>query len=237
MLKKLLELPEVESKRKNFGISPQEILVKVEDNKQRLVVPQEIRQKIMRENHDVPTIEHVGIQQTVDLVKRTYCWWGLWSDAAHYVQSCPVCQRLKSDNRKKVSAWQPIPLPERAWQQITTDLVTDLLESEGKTGVAVFVNRLTKMAHFFPCTKEITAAKCAHLFVNQVFRLHGMPAVIISNYNPRFVSRFWEEMFSLLETDLWFSTASHPDTNGQSEVTIHVLENFLRPYIEHRPST
>ena len=45
---------------------------------------------------------------------------------------------------------QPIPLPERAWQQITTDLMTDLPESEGKTAVAVFMDRLTKMVYFFP---------------------------------------------------------------------------------------
>ena len=63
---------------------------------------------------------------------------------------------MKSDNRKKAGVLQPIPLPERAWQQITTDLVTDLPESDGKTAVAVFVDRLTKMVHFFPCTKEIT---------------------------------------------------------------------------------
>ena len=64
-----------------------------------------------------------------------------------------------------------------------------------------------------------------------------MPEVIISDRDPRFVSKFWEEMFSLLGTDLRFSTAFHPKTDGQSEVTIRVLENFLRPYIEHRPST
>ena len=72
VLKTLRELPNVELRHRNFGISPQGILVKVEDNKQRLVVPQEMRQKILQENHDVPTIEHVGIQRTVDLVKRTY---------------------------------------------------------------------------------------------------------------------------------------------------------------------
>ena len=44
-------------------------------------------------------------------------------------------------------------------------------------------------------------------------------------------------MFSLLGTDLRFSTTCHPETDGQSEVTIRVLKNFLRPYIEHRPST
>ena len=61
VLKTLLELPEVELKSRNFGISPQGILVKVEDDKQRLVVPQEMRQKILQENHDVPTVGHVGI--------------------------------------------------------------------------------------------------------------------------------------------------------------------------------
>ena len=229
VLMKLMTLPVVELQRRNFELSPQGILVKVEDDRQRSVVPQALRQKILQENHDVPTVGHVGIQRTVDLIKRTYWWRGLWSDAAHYVRSCPVCQRMKSDNRKKAGVLQPIPLPERAWQQITTDLVTDLPESDGKTAVAVFVDRLTKMVHFFPCTKEITATEYARLFVNQVFRLHGMPEVIISDRDPRFVSKFWEEMFALLGTDLRFSTAFHPETDGQSEVTIWVLGNFLPP--------
>ena len=75
------------------------------------------------------------------------------------------------------------------------------------------------MVHFFPCTKEITATEYARLFIDQVFRLHGMPEVIISNRDPRFVSKFWEEMLSLLRTDLRFSTTFHPETDGQSEVT------------------
>ena len=64
-----------------------------------------------------------------------------------------------------------------------------------------------------------------------------MPEVIISSRDPRFVSKLWEEMFSLLRTDLEFSTTFHPETDGQSKVTIHVLENSLWPYIEHCPST
>ena len=73
---------------------------------------------------------------------------------------------MKSDNQKRANALQPIGLLERAWQQVTTDLVTDLPKRDGKTAVAVFVDRLTKMLHFFPCTKEITATKYARLFVN-----------------------------------------------------------------------
>ena len=112
-----------------------------------------------------------------------------------HVRSCPVCQLVKSDHRKKAGALQPIPLLEWKWQQITTDLVTNLPESEGKTAIAVFVDRLSKMVHFAPCTKEISAEKYAQLFIDHVFKHHGLPEVIISDRDPRFTSRFWSELF------------------------------------------
>ena len=107
-------------------------------------------------------------------------------------------------------------------------MVTDLPKSEGKTAVAVLVDHLTKMVHLFPCTiREITVVDHTRLFVNQVFRLHGMPEVMILDHDLRFMSKFWEEMFSLLGTVVRFNIVFHPKIDGQSEVTIHVLENFL----------
>ena len=146
-----------------------------------------------------------------------------------------MCQVMKSDHRKKVGPLQPVPIPTRKWEQITTDLVTDLPPSAGYTAIAVFVDRLTKMVHFAPCTKEISADQYAQLFVDNVFRLHGTPEVIISDRDPRFTSRFWTQFFQILGTDLRLSTAFHPQTDGQSEVTIRVMENFLRPYVELHP--
>ena len=75
----------------------------------------------------------------------------------------------------------------------------------------------------------------AKLFVDHVFRLHGLPEVIISDRDPRFTSKFWKGLFDLLGTDLRFSTAFHPQTDGQSERAIQTLENFLRPYVERDP--
>ena len=107
-----------------------------------------------------------------------------------YVRSCPVCQCMKTDNRKKAGVLQPILILERAWQLITTGLVIDFLEPEGKTAIVVFVDRLTKMTHLIPCTKEVTATEYVRLFVDNVFRLHGMPEVIISDRDPRFINKF-----------------------------------------------
>ena len=73
------------------------------------------------------------------------------------------------------------------------------------------------------------------IFVVNVFRLHGLPEIIISDRDPRFTGKFWRSLFDLLGTDLRFSTAFHPQTNGQSEQMIQALENFLRPYVERHP--
>ena len=75
----------------------------------------------------------------------------------------------------------------------------------------------------------------AKLFVDHVFRLHGLPEVIISDRDPWFTSKFQKGLFDLLGTDLRFSTAFHPQTDSQSERAIQVLENFLRPYVERDP--
>ena len=85
------------------------------------------------------------------------------------------------DNRKKAGVLQPIPIPERAWQQITTNLGTDLPESKGKTTIVVSVDRLTKMTHLVLCTKDVPATQYVRLFVDNAFWLHGMPEVIISD--------------------------------------------------------
>ena len=116
-------------------------------------------------------------------------------------------------------------------------MVTNLPESKGYTAVVVFIDELTKWVHFAPCTKEVTASDYARIFVDTVFRHHGLPEVIISDRDPRFTSKFWTTLFELLGTDLRFSTAFHPQMDGQSEVMIRTLENFLRPYVERNPAS
>ena len=77
---------------------------------------------------------------------------------------------MKSDNRKKAGLLQPIPIPNRKWEQITTDLVTDLPPSGGYTAIVQSLwIVLTKMVHFAPCTKEISADQYAQLFIDNVF--------------------------------------------------------------------
>ena len=189
----------------------------------------------MAEHHDAKTAGHYRIEWTRELIQRDSWWKGMRQDIPHYVRTCPVCQVMKSENRAKKGLRQAIPLPTQKFEQLTTDLVTDLPESKGYTAVAVFVDRLTKFVKFIPCRKELTAEGYAELFLQHIFRQFGVPRIIISDRDPRFLSNFWQELFCLLETRLNMSTAFHLKTDGQSEVSIWTMENFVRPHIEAHP--
>ena len=201
-----------------------------------VVVPKAQRLRIMKECHESPIVGHCGLERSAQILKRRYWWAGWKAQLGQFIRECPVCQQIKSDTAKQAGLLQPLPIPVAKWEQITTDLVTDLPETkDGYTAVAVFVDRLTKFVHFAPCKKTITAKEYAQLFLQHVFRHHGLPKVIISDRDPRFMSTFWRSLFKSLGTELRMSTAYHPQTDGQSEVTIRTLENFLRPYAERYP--
>ena len=119
------------------------------------------------------------------------------------------------------------PLLERKWHQITRDLVTNLPKFDGKTAIATFMDRLSKMVHFAPCTKGISPKKYAKFFINHVFKHHGLLEVIISDRNRRLTNRFWKELFQKLGIDLWMKTASYARTDDQLEVMIRVLEKLI----------
>ena len=66
------------------------------------------------------------------------------------------------------------------------------------------------------------------LYIREIVRLHGVPVSIISDRDPRFTTHFWTSFQKAMGTQLMMNTAFHPQTDGQSERTIQVLEDMLR---------
>ena len=90
------------------------------------------------------------------------------------------------------------------------------------------MDRLTKSAHFLRVRLDYSMDRLVKLYVNEIIKLHGIPISIVSNRDPLFKSRFWKELQSALGTRLNFSTSFHPQTDGQLERVIRVLEDILR---------
>jgi hypothetical protein len=112
------------------------------------------------------------------------------------------------------------------------DFITQLpVTKTGYDAIAVFVDRLTKMVHFAPTYTDCSARDVARLFNDTVFKHHGLPSELISDRDPRFTSEFWTELTRLLGTKLKMSAALHPQTDGQTERSNRVLEDYLRHYI------
>jgi hypothetical protein len=99
------------------------------------------------------------------------------------------------------------------------DFITDLLIVKAKNSILVVVDRLTKMAHFTPCSKSITAEETTQLILDGIVRLHGLPEEIVSDRGPQFASKFWHHLFELLGVDIQLFSAFHPETDGQTERT------------------
>ena len=100
--------------------------------------------------------------------------------------------------------------------------------NQGYNSIWVVVDRLTKVAHFIPVNTTYSGAKLAELYISRNVCLHGVPKMIISDRGSQFTSRFWEQLHDSLDTKLCFSTAYHPQTDGQTERTNQVLEDMLR---------
>ena len=98
----------------------------------------------------------------------------------------------------------------------------------GFDGILTVVDRATKMVHLVAVQQTITAAEIAQVYWNSIGKLHGIPRSIVSDRDPRFVSRFWQEIWRLLGTKLRMSSAHHPQTDGQTEAANRVVEMTLR---------
>ncbi|GMF26183.1 unnamed protein product [Phytophthora fragariaefolia] len=103
-------------------------------------------------------------------------------------------------------------------------------DNKRRTGIVVFVDRFSKMVHIAADPAEVTAKQTARLFVDMMFRHHGMPIDIVSDRDLRFTARFWQEVFTLLGTQLSVSTADHPQTDGQTERANRALVDALKGY-------
>ncbi|KAG8493029.1 hypothetical protein CXB51_010399 [Gossypium anomalum] len=197
----------------------------------RLCVPRnsELISVILNEAHNSRMSIHPGSTKMYNDLKCQFWWSGMKRDISDFVSKCLVCQQVKAEHQVPSGLLQPIMIPEWKWDRITMDFVSGLpLSSSKKDAIWVIVDRLTKSAHFISVRMDYSLDKLAELYISQIVKLHGVPISIVSDRDLRFTSRFWKKLQEALGTKLHFSTAFHPQTDGQSERIIQILEDMLR---------
>ena len=150
-------------------------------------------------------------------------------DIAEYVAVCDVCQRVKAEHQKPARLLQPLLIPEWKWDKLGMDFITGLPRTRsGYDSIWVVVDRLTKVAHFILVKTTYTSAKLAKIYMTRIICLRGVRRSIVSDRGTQFTSKFWNQLHETLGTRLEFSTAYHPQTDGQTERVNQILEDMLR---------
>jgi hypothetical protein len=186
------------------------------------------------ELHATPTTRHSGFTKTYDWVKRSFFWDGMKNDVCTFVAECDVCQRNKGETIKSPGTLQPLPIPPTIWRDISMDFIVGLPKSSNKSVTMVVIDHLSKYAHLCDLQRPFTASTVAQLFMDHVFKLHGMPHSIVYDRDPTFTNNFWQELFKLQGTQLHLNTAYYPQTDGQIEVVNKCLETYLRCFSSER---
>jgi hypothetical protein len=183
---------------------------------------------VLSELHATPTAGHSGFTKTYDRVKHSFLWDGMKQDIRNFVAECDVCQHNKGETFKSPSTLHPLLIPPAIWKDISMDFITNLPKSANKSVIMVVVDHLSKYAHLCALQNLFTTSTVAQIFMDQVFKLHGMPHSIVSDHDPTFTSNFWQELINIQGTELHLFTSYHPQTDGQTEVVNKCLETYLR---------
>ena len=168
---------------------------------------------------------------------RYYWWPQLNQDVHEYVKGCAQCQQNKVNTHPQKAPLFPITPTSGAlpFQTIAMDFIVKLPESAGFDSILTITDHdCTKMLIAIPCRETITAEGVAELFLRQIFPRFGLPSKIISDRDPRFVSKFMKELCRLMGIVQNVSTAYHPRTDGQSERSNQWLEQYLRFWVDHQ---
>jgi hypothetical protein len=131
-----------------------------------------------------------------------------------FVAAYAVCLQAKPDRAKYPGLLSPLLVPTEVWQVVTMDFIDGLPTSALANCIMVVVDKLSKFAHFIPLHHPFIVSKIAQVFLDNVFRLHGLPTHIVSDRDPVFTSLFWHELFRLAQVTLAMSSACHPQSDG-----------------------
>ncbi len=122
----------------------------------------------------------------------------LWKFVKEFMGSCDVYVHAKNPHHHLHGFLQPLPIPTSPWSLISMDFIMDLPRSNSFESILVVVDRFMKIVHFIPRNKSIVGEKTTKLFLDHVFRYHGLLEDIISDHRPQFASKFWKWLFELL---------------------------------------
>ena len=191
----------------------------------------DIRKRILEAYHDDEEAGHPGTLRTEELIRREYWWPKMKIDVKQYVKHCSKCQQNKPIRQNRTPPLQLTELAQRPWEIITYDLIGPLPPNDTYDGILTIVDRYSKYVELVPINMKWGSEQIINALQTHIFKRYGYPRVIITDRDPRFTSKFMQEVANAFDIDMRYSTAYHPETDGQTERVNQEAIIILRHYV------
>src|SRR5260221_472772 len=185
-------------------------------------------------HHSATVTRHPGHWKMLELVSWNYWWPGLSRYVTKFITGCDACNRMKTFPMQKVGKLIPNKVPDQHWQVISVDMIRELPDSKGYNAVLVVVDHLSKRIHAIPTVTSLDSAGVTWLFLEHIWRHHGLLEEVISDHGSAFISNFSCELAALLGVKLTPSTSYHLQTDGQTEHMNQEIEAYLQVFVRHQ---
>ena len=229
---RIIQAQEDEQLLKECGVPDSKLskvgdLVYTSDEQMQVVLPQPLREEVIRKVHN---LGHYGRRRTRNTIAKLYTWRGLTRDVDTFVKACPQCQK----NKVSPPAFREhgrLPCTRR-FKVVHLDLVGPLDRTKaGKRYILTMMDRFSRWVEAIPLARE-TAATTLEAFFEQWICRYGTPSIVITDQGAQFESLEFQTLLRICGIEHRRTTAYHPQTNGMIERMHSTLKTMLRCVID-----
>jgi len=188
---------------------------------------------LIRKAHDLLINDHSDMNQTLNLLRWSYCWSKMRTMIKRYIQNCYVYRRLKALKDRINELLKSLLILEQQWQNISLNFIINLSESDENNAILTVIDWLSKKQHYISCwsdDEEIFAEQTVKLLLTWVFRTHELSRSIVFNHDLQFISIVWKFLCLRLNIKMKLFTNYHLQTNDQTERVNQNVKWYLQSY-------
>lgn len=206
----------------------------IDGNNWKLCIPQQLREKVIIENHSEITSGHFGTRKTINKIQRFYYWPGMHRDVKRFIDHCKPCLENKIPQEKPAGLMYTTPatIP---WEVVTIDFVGPFpRSSKGHRHLLVIQDKFTKWVEVTPLSMA-TSNAVKRLLREKIFCRFGWPKTLISDNGSQFVSKSFKKFLKEQGIRHQLTPIYSPQCNSTERVN-RVIKTMIRQYIkdDHR---
>ena len=218
-----------------YDLNDDGILVRVSpsDGSQQVVIPKDLVSRILYMEHYPPSAGHPGAHRMFQTIRRTFFWPRIAEDVYETVRMCDVCARNRIAEKRKTNPLKLFPA-KGPLESVAMDILGPLPRTKhGNRFLLVIADRYSKVTKTVPL-RTVTALSVSRAFCDHWAYVYGPPVSLLTDNGPQFTAKFFQAVCAELGIQKVFTTAYHPQTNGQVERYNRTILASLRGYVAAR---